>query len=126
MTLICGLPNAGKSTFSTNYASVIHFDEVKHRTADEQFHKCNTLAAEAEDDICVEGVYNTRKRRMELLEACAHKQGKRVCVWVNTPEEECLRREREYRRRPSGIVRSHARISEQPTLDEGWDEIWVV
>ena len=29
MILICGIPNAGKTTYSQRYSDVIHFDEVR-------------------------------------------------------------------------------------------------
>lgn len=123
MTLLTGIPNAGKSTYSARYGTVIHFDSIPHKTANEQFAKCNRLAAQAEGEVCVEGVYNSRRRRIELLEACKHRAERKVCIWLDTPVEVCLERERNYRRRPDGIVLSHAQSFEPPTLDEGWDEI---
>lgn len=124
MTLICGIPNAGKTTFSAQYGSVIHFDRIPHKNVNEQFKRCNELAAQSNGDVCVEGVYNRRKRRLELLEAVKDKQGKRICIWLDTPIEICLKREN--RGRPSFIISDNAKIFEPPTLDEGWDEIIIV
>jgi len=121
ITLICGLPNAGKTTYSENYENVIHFDDIEHRRPNEQFEKCNALAAEAQGDVCVEGVYNSVKRRKELLEAVKDKPGKRICVWISTSAEVCVKREN--RNRPVGIVFAHAMSFQPPTTDEGWDEV---
>ena len=123
MYLICGIPNAGKTTYSAQFEHVIHFDDFKPsaRHPNDQFQRCNQAAANADDDVCVEGVYNSKRRRMELLKAVADKPGKRICIWLDTPVEECCRRET--RHRPIGIVHAHARSFQPPTLDEGWDEI---
>lgn len=119
MIVVCGLPNAGKTTYSAKYSNIIHFDSISHRNPDEQFKKCSRLVADAKEDICVEGVYNSKKRRRELLDVC--KRQKKVCIWIDTPIEECIKREN--RDRPSSLVEHHAKIFEPPTLDEGWDEI---
>lgn len=119
MTLICGIPNAGKTTYSSRYESVIHFDDFHN-----SFEKCNKAVARVSGDVCVEGVYNSVRRRKELLEACGH-QDRKVCIWIDTPYEECLRRERSYRKRSCGIVHAHYKGFEPPTLAEGWDEIII-
>lgn len=125
LTLICGIPNAGKTTYSSQYNNVIHFDKIPHLNFNEQFVKCNHKAAKIKGDVCIEGVYNTIKRRKELLMACYH-QDKKICIWLNTSLDECVRRERNYRRRPIRIVHSQYEKFEPPTLDEGWDEIIVI
>ena len=123
LTLICGIPNAGKTTYSSRYDNVIHFDEVSHKGG--QFKMCNEMASKADGDVVVEGVYNSVRRRKELLEACSH-HDRKVCIWLDTSLEECLEREANYRKRPLGMVRSHHRSFEMPTYDEGWDEIIVI
>lgn len=123
LTLICGLPNAGKTTYSSKYDTVIHFDNIPREG--DQFENCNRLASEVQGDVCVEGVYNSVRRRKQLLEACKH-QDRKVCIWIDTPLEECIRREREYRKRPIGIVHAHHKSFEKPTLDEGWDEVIAI
>ena len=75
--------------------------------------------------MCVEGVYNTIKERKTLLDSVKH-QDKKICIWLDTPLEECIEREKNYRKRPIGIVHAHYRSFEPPTLDEGWDEIIVI
>ena len=120
LTLICGLPNAGKTTYSAKYDTVIHFDDFGN-----SFEKCTKAVSEVQGDVCVEGVYNSARRRKQLLDACKH-QDRKVCIWIDTSFEECIRREREYRKRPMGIVHAHHKSFEKPTLDEGWDEVIVI
>lgn len=126
VTLICGIPNSGKSTYGINYDSVIHFDDIPHKNPSEQFATCNQLVSKSRESICVEGLYNNRRRRTEFIEAVKHKQEQKVCIWLDTPVEVCLEREHNYRHRPDSIVLHHAKIFEPPTYSEGWDEIWIV
>lgn len=123
ITLICGLPNAGKTTYSEQYDNVIHFDSFTCRGG--QFNNCNRLASELKGDVCVEGVYNSVRRRKEFLEACKSNSPK-VCIWIDTPLDECLKREQAYRKRPLQIVKSHHALFEPPTYDEGWDKIIII
>lgn len=122
LTLICGIPNAGKTTYSQRYDNVIHLDDMPKAS---QFDRCKQLASQTSGDVVVEGVYVTSKKRKELVKACADKSP-RVCIWLDTPLEECRERERKYRNRPMMLVDKHNEILEAPTLDEGWDEIIVI
>ena len=120
LTLICGIPNAGKTTYSSRYENVIHMDEVipkKRGLAYEEV--CDMISHN--DDVCVEGVFVAARTRRKLCEA---HDGKKVCIWLNTPIEECIARED--RGRGTGIIRSCADFFEEPTLDEGWDEIIII
>ena len=119
MILIIGLPNSGKTTLSSKYANVIHYDDYMDGD------KVIELMHESEDEVVIEGIYNRRKGRARLLSVCPHGERK-VCIWLETPVEECLRRERAYRKRPDSIVLHHARTFEEPTYDEGWDEIIII
>jgi tRNA uridine 5-carbamoylmethylation protein Kti12 len=118
MILICGLPNAGKTTYSQKYENVIHFDEVKggrHR-------RDNVIAmVSADNDVTVEGVYDKAKDRRRLVEAS---QKENTCIWLNTPVDECIRRES--RQRGEHIIRWCSESFEPPTPDEGWDEIIIL
>lgn len=115
MTLICGLPNAGKTTYSQRYQNVIHLDDFPRN----KFLNCNAFVS-TQDDCVVEGIYNLRCRRLRLLESY-HGSAPRICIWIDTPLEERLKRET--RGRPSSVINSGF---QPPTLDEGWDEIIIV
>lgn len=116
MILIIGYPNAGKTTYSTQFDNVLHLDDFPPS----KFLNCNEAVRQADGEVVVEGIYNLRCRRKKLLEA-AKKDEKKVCIWLNTPIEECIRREN--RGRPRQVVTGPFQA---PTLDEGWDEIIVV
>lgn len=124
MILITGLPNAGKTTFSKKFNSVTHYDDYKGRTNAECYKLCNRAAARSEDDLLVvEGVYYSADQRKELLR---HVQDRlvKICIWLDTPPEECLKREN--RGRPHLMIETHVQKFEPPTLDEGWDLIIIV
>lgn len=123
LTLICGIPNAGKTTYSLRYAEVIHLDDYQHgRKWQEQLRACNDDASKVDGDVVVEGIYNTKEQRKGLLMACWH-QTPKVCIWLDTPLDECIKRERNYRKRPISSVIHHDEIFQEPALDEGWDEV---
>lgn len=115
-TLVCGIPNSGKTTFSNRWSgSVVHLDDTEGR------HRLKTaleMVREAEGDICVEGVYLHHAQRRELAQAY---RGAKLCIWLDTPLDVCIARED--RGRGTLITRNCAALFEPPTLDEGWDEI---
>lgn len=117
LTLICGIPNAGKTTFSAKYGNVIHLDDFSGLVA-----QCNRTAAKVVGDVCVEGVYGTAESRRCLLQACQH-QTPKICIWLDTDVDTCRDREKHYRKRTTTLVTIHHKRFEPPTLDEGWDEI---
>lgn len=114
MTIICGLPNAGKTTFSQRFDNVIHLDEVGRTSR-----VCEMVAVM--DDVCVEGVFPTSAKRRRVREAY---DGRARLIWLDTPLDECKRRED--RGRAEFIIENAARYFEPPTYDEGWDEIEVI
>lgn len=117
LTLICGLPNAGKTTYSNLFDSVLHYDDILRLSKDERMQLYQQTDAE-----CIEGIYNTKKSREIILEHT--NRSCNICIWIDTPKEECI--DRENRGRPSALVEHHAKIFEPPTLDEGWDEIIII
>ena len=116
LILICGIPNAGKTTYSSRYDNVIHLDDVCN------YKHCAEIASQTNGEVVVEGVFYNIRQRKKLLEICNDKSPK-ICIWMDTPIEECKRRENAYRRRPSWIVGDYHNAFEPPTLDEGWDNI---
>lgn len=123
LTLICGIPNAGKTTYASQYDNVIHMDDMPIKGG--QFRNCATLAREVQGDVCVEGVFGLKKHRLEVIRQC-RQQTPKVCIWIDTPLDECVRREYNYRKRPLSIVHRCNDVFEPPTLEEGWDEIRII
>ena len=116
LTLVCGIPNSGKTTFSERWSrNPVHIDELDGRN---RLKTALDMVSQAEGDICVEGVYLHHRQRRELASAY---EGAKLCIWLDTPLETCI--EREDRGRGTLITRNCAALFEPPTLDEGWDEI---
>lgn len=121
MTLIVGIPNAGKTTYSERYANVIHFDEIKGRGV-VRFNKVVDMVKE-NNSLCVEGVYEKARQRIPLVEASKQRN---VCIWLDTVVDTCVERERNGRKRSEHMVIWASQRFEPPTLDEGWDEIIII
>lgn len=110
LTLICGLPRAGKTTYSQKYENVIHLDSSGAYLGVEKRvnHKYG--------DIIVEGVYAKRGQRERLIAACNADNFK--CIWLNTPDK--IRHSRK------GWDKYCDYPFDPPTFDEGWDEIIII
>lgn len=120
MILICGIPNAGKTTYSQKFSNAIHYDEMNGTIKD----RCALLNELAKNNGSVfEGVFGEAKMRKELV---SNSKGNAVCIWIDTPIDVCIEREKNYRRRSLGMVEMHHNNFETPTLDEGWDEIIII
>lgn len=109
-TLICGLSNAGKTTYSQRFDNVIHYDYVSGTTRQRHAY---IVAEASKREVCVDGVYSESFRRAELAQAMT---GRKICIWLNTPLEVC---------RSRSNFRG-TRKFEPPTLSEGWDEIIII
>lgn len=115
ITMICGLPNAGKTTYSRRYNNALHQDDLG--TTDNVIEAIKQAGA----DVVVEGVFSTCDIRRRVLSAYG---GKSRCIFIDITAEESIRREN--RNRHPQILRNAARFFEPPTFAEGWDEIIVI
>lgn len=114
LTLICGLPNAGKTTYSANFQNVIHADDVIGGKG-----KIKDFVKDMVDDICIEGIFISAYERGKLVEwydgdGC-------TCIWIDTPYEVCC--QREDRNRSTVLIENCKTLWQDPSYDEGWDEI---
>ena len=112
LTLICGLPNAGKTTFSLQYDNPLHLDDIG--TVDNVIDKIKQLNG----DIVVEGYFGKSADRRKIVSAY---NGKAVCIFIDISLDESIKREN--RKRHPSILRNAARYFEQPTYEEGWNNI---
>ncbi len=119
MILIIGLPNAGKTTYSNQYKNVIHFDDVWSRN----IYSYLVDEIKKDNNICIEGVFEKSLKRRMLVEAS---NSKNICIWLDTPLDVCLDRERKGRKRSDHLVIWANEDFEPPTFDEGWDEIITI
>lgn len=117
MRLVIGIPNAGKTTYAKD---ALRYDDLQLTTRKRYEHICDVVRAGEE---CIEGVFGESGRRAQIVHACHEGGHDAVCVWLDTPLETCIERERSYRKRGDGFVRVIAEHFEPPTYAEGWDEI---
>lgn len=112
LTLICGLPNAGKTT---GHPDALHQDEIGTTE--------NVCAAisQIDGDATIEGYFGTHDVRRRVLDAY---DGPARCVFIDITVEESIRRED--RNRHEAILHNAAQLFEPPTYAEGWDEIEVI
>ena len=85
ITLICGLPRAGKTTYSQKYigtAKIYHLDDYGGPIGG---YISLEKKMNPEKDIVVEGIYNLATLRMSLI--FPFRNEKKVCIWLNTPKE---------------------------------------
>lgn len=115
LTMICGIPNAGKTTYSQRFGNALHQDELGAMG--------NIVGAigRMDGDIIIEGYFGTSRERRRVLGA---HEGQSKCIFIDITVEESIRRED--RNRNPQILRNAARFFEPPTYDEGWDEIEVI
>ncbi len=111
ITLICGLPRAGKTTYSQKFDDVIHLDTSG------AYRGVLRIVRRKSGDVVVEGVYRHRIERMSLIRA--YKTDKYKCIWLDTPDE--IRQSRIGWDKYCDIP-----PFEPPTLSEGWDEIITI
>ena len=116
-----GLPNSGKTTYSSNYNNVVHFDELLG-CSDRKFSQAIEIVKN-NNNIVLEGVYSLHKQRIALLQNIGVNI-KKTCIWINTPYEICIKRAKNCR--PKIFVDAHYKVFQPPTYDEGWDEIIVL
>ena len=113
LTLICGFPKAGKTTYSRQYEDkyiVLHLDELG--SYQKVLQRLNSIT----NDVIIEGVYYNIEERIKVLQT--YKGDKTKCIYLNTSEE--IRKQRTTH---DFIMPKYFNI---PTYDEGWNEIIII
>ena len=110
LTLICGMPRAGKTTMSEKYnCEVVHLDYIG---VDRCLKKAKT-----DNDIVLEGVFGNTNVRHKICEN--YLGNEKVCIWLDTPLE--------VRKKRTGWSKfCECVIFNPPTLEEGWDKIIII
>ncbi len=120
MTLICGIPNAGKTTYSSRYQNVVHTDDVLPVNRSYTAAICEIV--QRYEDVCVEGILCTARERRAI--GASYNHGRKVCIWLDIPLDVCIAREN--RNRGEIIIKNCYALFEPPTIAEGWDEIIII
>lgn len=126
--VFCGSPASGKTTLSKKIAEEqnairLSFDEMRCLQHKELIQP--TLEAlQFNKNVVVDSVFTRLSQRKVILDATKDIDCKRILIYMNTPLEECVRRNAQRPNPlPEFMVRNIYNSIEPPTLDEGWDEI---
>lgn len=128
--VMCGIPGSGKSTLSRQLAEErgltrFSFDEMKCYTT-RQFLRPVVAALQDGKSVVMDSTHLRVNGRKAILQAVADIPCRKVCVLMDTPFDECLRRNvNREARLPDIMMDSTRRSFEKPTLSEGWDEIII-
>ena len=115
LTLICGIPNAGKTIYSSRFDNALHLDEIGTT------YKVIDKMKQIDGDVVVEGYFGSAESRRRVRSAYS---GEARCVFIDISVEESIKREK--RNRHEAILRNASRFFEPLTLDEGWDGIIII
>lgn len=129
LTIMCGLPNSGKTTKANNIAeetgaTIIRVDDYTHLY--QEGYKPNQIieivindtksVLGRGEDVVYDAVNATKSERKQLFDNFSTIADV-VCVYMVTPAEMCIKRDK------SGWSSFYARIFEEPTEDEDFELI---
>lgn len=135
--VMCGISGSGKSTLAKQLAEQYEakslcFDDMpesrissKSRQAHEEIWR-NVAEEVKTQDVVFDDLNTTIFFRQKLLEQLSKVECKKILYVMTTPLEECLKRNANRQgiaRLPDFVINALHSQYEQPTLDEGWDEI---
>ena len=129
--VMCGVPGSGKTTTSKKMAEEhglerFSLDEM-HCFRLESFMLPAIKALEEGKSVVLDTVNLRVNVRKKVLQALADIPCKKVVVYMDTPLEECIRRNANREAHlPEHVIQSTYRALQKPTLDEGWDEVQEV
>lgn len=115
LILICGIPNAGKTTYSKQFKNVLHQDDIG--TIDNIVNRIKQI----DGDVIIEGYFGTSEIRKQVLSAY---HGNANCIFIDISIEESI--QRESRHRHPSILRNASMRFETPSLNEGWNKIIII
>ena len=126
--VMCGVPGSGKTTHSKRMAEEhgltrFSFDEMRcFRLA--EFMRPALKSLREGKNVILDSTNLRVNVREKILQAVADIPCRKIAVYMDTPLDECIRRNanRECRLQDF-IIESTHRSLQPPTLDEGWDEV---
>ena len=135
--VLCGIPGSGKSTLAEKLA--IKFDAKIHSydrypnsdkcdKSEEIFHLIwNNIRNDLKNDynVVCDCLHTTKQRRQNILNAISDIDCEKILVVMNTPLDECIKRNANRKARlPVFILYSEYKNYQPPSLDEGWNDIF--
>lgn len=141
-----GLPGSGKSTFVKNNladnAYVISTDGIRGELYGDEaaqgnpkqvfmiaYNRLNTfLHDNTEKNVVFDATNLTKQARQRILSKLTKKDNiKKVCIWLDTPIDECKRRNAGRDRKvPEQVIDDMARMLVPPSFEEPFDNIVIV
>ena len=129
--VMCGIPGSGKTILSKQLAeteSLVRFSYDEMHCFDlKDLMKPAVEALQDGKSIIVDNVNNRLRGRELLLDFVKDIPCKKILIFMNTPLEECLKRNvNRQNRLPDYFIEGIHRSMQLPTINEGWDEIIYV
>ena len=128
LIIFCGIPGSGKTTISkqmseeNNYVR-ISMDEEKYIRHTEMIEPIVNYLKSGKS-VIADSLYDLREHRERLLDAVKDVECERICIVIDTPLEESIRRNNTRPEPlPRGLIECIYEHFEHPSMDEGWDEI---
>lgn len=138
--MMVGLPASGKTTTAYTLGAIVRSsDELRSSLlgdVDDQRHnkeifdllhsliKADVFSG---TDVVYDATNIHSRYRREFLESLSLLPCKKVCIYVDTPYDECLSRNAKRERKvPIEVLERMRNRFTPPVMDEGWDEIRVV
>ena len=128
LIILCGASGSGKSTISKKLAQEQNLTRLSMDELEFFLHSdllpLIIESLQSWENVIVDALYTKLKWREVILEATKDFQCKRTLIFVDTPLDECIRRNRgRDGALPDFVIEDIYNSIENPTLDEGWDEI---
>ena len=126
--VLSGAPGSGKSTLSKKIAEEqsairLSFDEM-HCLQHKELIEPTLKALQENKNVVLDSLFSRILQRKLILEATKDISCRRILIYINTPLEECIRRNAQRPNPlPEFMIRDIHNSMQPPTLDEGWDEI---
>ena len=128
LIVFSGIPGSGKTTLSKQLAEENNYVRI---SMDEGGYLRHSDMIEIIKDnlekgktVVADSIYDLRIHRENLLNAVKDIECEFICMVMETPLEECIRRNKGRENPlPTMMIECIHRHYEIPSLDEGWDEI---
>lgn len=127
-----GLPGSGKTTYANRFDGIVHhFDDMPganrkgtNDAAYVEFWRRIRTDLLGGKDVVADGIHTSKALRRKILDAVSDIGCRKVLIVMDTPLEECLRRNAKRTPPLSDFcimaINAH---KDPPSYDEGWDEI---
>ena len=148
LTIFCGIPGSGKSTFYKKYDYRDHWFDSTIRISLDDFRKLMTgkdfhppfepvVQAWAEQTgryllsqghhVVVDATYVRRSLRQKWVKLAQEYRAGVECVWFNIPWHVCVERnDNRERKVPVDVLKRMSENFEEPSLIEGFDRLFKV